>query len=235
MINGKVYIGQDAFGRADYFGSGKLIKRAIDKYGKNNFVKEIIEECDDKHILNEREKFWIKYYDSTNTSIGYNIRLGGEGIAPGTKLNDSHRDSIKEASIRNWEDEKYREKMKKLNEERIVNKTGIYSSSSVSKAAESRRGRKHSEETIQLFKAQRQGVYEGEKNPMYGTSFYEIWVEKFGKEEAEKRKAEVYANRKTYRGGYYQRWIEKFGKEEADRRKDALYEKRKRTLADKKK
>ena len=42
LINGKIYIGQDSNDRLDYFGSGLLIKRAIKKYGKENFNKQII-------------------------------------------------------------------------------------------------------------------------------------------------------------------------------------------------
>ena len=41
------------------------------KDGLENFTFEIIEECKkDSQILNEREKYWIKYYDSFNN--GYN-------------------------------------------------------------------------------------------------------------------------------------------------------------------
>lgn len=49
------------------------IHNAIRKYGINNFNIEEIEEVPNK-ILNEREKFWISYY---NTS--YNVTIGGDG------------------------------------------------------------------------------------------------------------------------------------------------------------
>lgn len=39
LINGKIYIGQDSKDRPNYYGSGKLIHRAIKKYGKENFKK----------------------------------------------------------------------------------------------------------------------------------------------------------------------------------------------------
>jgi len=34
LINGKIYIGQDFYNNSEYFGSGILINKAINKYGK---------------------------------------------------------------------------------------------------------------------------------------------------------------------------------------------------------
>ena len=52
-----------------------LISKAIKKYGKENFKFEIIEQC--KIVdLDEREIYWIKYYNSY--SSGYNMTMGGE-------------------------------------------------------------------------------------------------------------------------------------------------------------
>lgn len=50
--------------------------RAFRKYGYNNFIIEQLEECSEK-IVNEREKYWIKYYNSYHN--GYNATMGGEG------------------------------------------------------------------------------------------------------------------------------------------------------------
>lgn len=79
LINGKIYIGKDSRNRKDYFGSGSLLNRAIKKYEIVNFKKDIIEICFSLEELNIREIYWIKYYDSTNKQIGYNILPGGEG------------------------------------------------------------------------------------------------------------------------------------------------------------
>tara|TARA_Y100001938_G_scaffold133516_1_gene192982 strand:+ start:109 stop:258 length:150 start_codon:yes stop_codon:yes gene_type:complete len=40
-INERVYIGKDINDNPNYLGSGILIKKAIRKYGKDNFIKEI--------------------------------------------------------------------------------------------------------------------------------------------------------------------------------------------------
>ena len=50
--------------------------RAINKYGKDSFIIEQIEECDNE-VINERECYWINFYDAYNN--GYNCTLGGEG------------------------------------------------------------------------------------------------------------------------------------------------------------
>ena len=49
---------------------------AMRKYGGEHFKIEIIEECD-TFILEEREIYWINYYDSYRN--GYNATLGGDG------------------------------------------------------------------------------------------------------------------------------------------------------------
>lgn len=50
--------------------------KAIRKYGIENFNIEIIEEIDNSK-LNEREQYWIKYFNSVDD--GYNTTYGGEG------------------------------------------------------------------------------------------------------------------------------------------------------------
>jgi group I intron endonuclease len=77
-INNKIYIGKSNINDSKYLGSGLKIVFAIKKYGKENFTKEIIEECE-KSIVNYREKYWIKFYNSTDDNIGYNISSGGDG------------------------------------------------------------------------------------------------------------------------------------------------------------
>ena len=55
--------------------SNMAIHRAIKKYGKSNFTVEVIEEIDSAN-LNDRERYWIRYYDSYNN--GYNSTEGGQ-------------------------------------------------------------------------------------------------------------------------------------------------------------
>lgn len=101
QINHKVYIGQTndfekrmrghksvAFNKnANNY---KLhLYQAIRKYGWDNFSKEIIEEISDEEsqeYVDERERYYIEVYDSTNREKGYNIDLGGQNGAKKQKL-----------------------------------------------------------------------------------------------------------------------------------------------------
>lgn len=63
--------------------------RAILKYGEENFIIEIIEECSSQNIDN-REIHWINYYN-TYHGQGYNCTGGGEGgikPAPQAEINE---------------------------------------------------------------------------------------------------------------------------------------------------
>jgi hypothetical protein len=82
-INGKMYIGQRKYDKRKeyktYFGSGKLIKRAINKYGKENFSKIIICNTKNKNESNEKEKYYISLFNAVESDDFYNISEGGDG------------------------------------------------------------------------------------------------------------------------------------------------------------
>ena len=85
-INGKSYIGQTIQNVKERFYQhcatkcsqavlNMVIHKAITKYGKSNFTIEVIEEVESAN-LNDRERYWIRYYDSYNN--GYNSTEGGQ-------------------------------------------------------------------------------------------------------------------------------------------------------------
>ena len=81
VITGKIYIGQkhsNVFLGNKYLGSGKILKQAINKDGYNNFVVDLIEEVETQEKLDEREIFWINYFNATDRKVGYNICEGGK-------------------------------------------------------------------------------------------------------------------------------------------------------------
>ena len=85
-VNGKSYIGQTIQNVKERFYQhcatkcsqavlNMVIHKAITKYGKSNFTIEVIEEVESAN-LNDRERYWIRYYDSYNN--GYNSTEGGQ-------------------------------------------------------------------------------------------------------------------------------------------------------------
>ena len=50
---------------------------AIQKLGVDNFYPILIEQCDNS-ILNEREQYWIKHYQTKVENGGYNLTDGGD-------------------------------------------------------------------------------------------------------------------------------------------------------------
>lgn len=76
LINNKTYIGQHKTKKnekfLDYMGSGRLIVQAVHKYGKNNFLKEILAYADSAEELNMLEKQFIEK-ELLNDKAEYNI------------------------------------------------------------------------------------------------------------------------------------------------------------------
>lgn len=81
LINGKKYIGKKKYNKKadNYLGSGKHLKNAIKKYGKENFTRDIIAIGYNANDLNELEIYYIDKYDAANSQDYYNIASGGEG------------------------------------------------------------------------------------------------------------------------------------------------------------
>lgn len=121
-INNKIYIGQsnnihrrwlehlrsgqpEIYKQKNERDSKAPIHLAMQKYGIENFSIEILEKT---RKLDEREKYWISKFQSTNSDIGYNILEGGQKQAPlkgekhgQAKLTQKEVDKIKQELIAN--------------------------------------------------------------------------------------------------------------------------------------
>jgi len=76
-INGKFYIGKHQTKNLDdgYLGSGRILKKAIEKYGTDNFHKEILYICETEKQMNVLEKILVV----PDIEINYNLTKGGNG------------------------------------------------------------------------------------------------------------------------------------------------------------
>lgn len=138
-VNGKIYIGiHKTKNKYDsYLGSGKHLVRAINKYGKENFKKEILFEYED----HEEDMAWAKEKELVNKDFvlsddNYNISIGGykppvmvgkynpfygkthsveaklkmSEQRKGQTLTEEHKKKIGEKSKEWWQNEEHKEK-----------------------------------------------------------------------------------------------------------------------------
>jgi group I intron endonuclease len=185
LINNKIYIGQDIKNNPKYLGSGKLLKLAIKKYGKENFIKEKIIECVSIEELDRMEIFYINKFNSTDKKIGYNICEGGRSYRTmrgennpryGIRLTDEDRKKISEATKKSMTPEVC-DKIKKSRKYQVFSKETrkIWSDNrkgeknpNFGKRGELNHnyGKKHSDETrLKISESNK-----GKKNSMYGKS-----------------------------------------------------------------
>lgn len=105
-INNKRYIGQTTRTlkdrMRDHIAASKRDKNVsfrfyddLIKYGEENFEWNILEECIDKEDLDNKESYWIEYYDTTDPDAGYNQKGG----AANPFLTDEIKKKIGDAQI----------------------------------------------------------------------------------------------------------------------------------------
>lgn len=79
-VNGKFYVGIHSTENIDdgYLGSGKNLKIAISKYGRENFERVILKKCSSREEMIEEERK-IVTFDFIRRRDTYNSELGGSG------------------------------------------------------------------------------------------------------------------------------------------------------------
>lgn len=163
-VNGKTYVGQRKSSKEwyedKYMGSGKHLKAAQAKYGKENFEKFLIQYCYSKEETDKAEKFWIAEYRRRGKAE-YNIADGGQGGSPnkGRHFSDEWKRKISEAKKGKtpWN------KGKKGSQQawNKGKKLGPLSEETRQKMSEKRKGKKHSEETKRKISESMKGKNKG--------------------------------------------------------------------------
>ena len=173
LINGKFYIGthKTVDMHDDYLGSGKLLKKAIDKYGAVNFKKEIMFVFDnpEEMFAKEAEIVTEEFLSDNNT---YNLKIGGFGgfdyvnslIDQSWKAKNG-AESYHMSKVKN--DPDYRKKLNLSVSERLKtwHKEGKIT-------APNWKGKKHTEESKKKIGEKSSKNQSGSGNSQYG----KIWI-----------------------------------------------------------
>ena len=158
LVNGKKYLGKDSKNRESYLGSGKYLKAAIKKYGKNNFEKEIIEYCSNLDELNNREVFWLKKLQCKSDDNFYNIIDTITPCRQGKPLSKEHRDKIRRSSIGKKHTQQTRELLSDIQKERLSKKDCSHSELTKIKISSALKGKSFSDTHKKALSAVRKGV-----------------------------------------------------------------------------
>lgn len=174
MINGKRYLGQKNFDKKrsweKYLGSGSILKSAVKKYGKDSFVRNIIDIAYSQDELNQKEYDYSIFFNVVESDDWYNLMYGGRVVSGITRSNETR--------------EKLRKSLKgKFSGEKNPNYGKHHSEETKKKIAEKQKGRHPSEETRQKLKS-RTGERSSKHRPVYCSELNKIF---WGPTEAEQK------------------------------------------------
>lgn len=97
LLDNKKYIGQHTgYEDDDYLGSGTRLINAVKKYGRDNFKRDILCFCDSQEELDEKEIYWIKYFNAVKNDNFYNIAEGGKGTSKCAGLTEEEEKARRE-------------------------------------------------------------------------------------------------------------------------------------------
>lgn len=172
LINGKQYVGDhstddlNCHRTKNYLGSGKFtLHLAIQKYGKENFSREILEFFHTKQEAFDAQEKYIKEYN-TRTPNGYNISYKGGSEMSGGSVSEKTRKKMSDAK----KGIKFTtEHIKKLSESHIGNK---HSQEIINIIALKNKGQKRSKEAIKKMQkpkteAHKKNIKKGMKGKKY--------------------------------------------------------------------
>ena len=121
-VNGRKYIGSHNKSNKKYLGSGTYISKAIQKYGRKSFEKEILAECNTAEERRDLEEYFIDYYNAYKSPLFYNATKYAAGV---TKVSKNHK-----------------KKISKANKGHTYNKGRVWSEESKAKVSKANKGKK---------------------------------------------------------------------------------------------
>jgi len=163
LVNERYYIGMHSTSNLEdgYIGSGKRLRKSINKYGKENHVKEILEFLPNRSSLKLREKELVNE-DLLKDSMCMNLMIGGEG---GLAKNN---DNWKAALLKLHELKKDPEWNKKMFLQRSKGQHKSYDNGRI-QMPPNWKNKKHKEETKKKIGEANSVSQRGSGNSQYGT------------------------------------------------------------------
>lgn len=179
LVNNKIYIGVHKTSDINdgYMGSGKVIKRAIEKHGLENFQKDILEYFDDPESMYAREKEIVTDEFLLREDV-YNLRRGGYGGFDA--INKSGLGSCNLTNPEVWQ-KTLNSRLKRRENigltEAELNVGAQISKTKLAQVAEGVynpgfKGKQHTDCTKEKMRASAKGKQAGSKNSQYGT----MWI-----------------------------------------------------------
>lgn len=174
--SGKVYIGitgqdPETRWRNGYgYHKGMFFRNAIDKYGWDNILHEILYTDLTKEEAEQKEIELIAKYQSNNREFGYNIANGGSTIG---KHSTETRKKISEKAKGRIPSEETRKKISEANKGKLAkDKNPMYGKTHTAetrkKLSESHKGDKNTMRISEEARRKVSEAFKGDKNPMYG-------------------------------------------------------------------
>jgi hypothetical protein len=142
LINDKKYIGVDSKNNPAYLGSGKYLRKAIEKYGKENFTKEILFETPSLKEAYLKEKEIIQFLNADKLSEYYNVHEGGKGGWENIKTEGENNGMYGKSVLSVWI-EKYGEEEGRMRYSESRKKAGTSISASLKGQTKSEEHRKN--------------------------------------------------------------------------------------------
>jgi group I intron endonuclease len=181
IANGKCYVGfhttDKEYDKDPYFGSSVLLKMALKKYGKENFIMGVLEYISSED-WKQKERYWIEKMNAHVSQGGYNLTWGGEGTL-GMHHSDDSKEQNRKAHLGKLPSEITRGKMsnshigikqhseefkKKVSQNNKLFNTGkIASEQTKEKMSEKRRGVKKSEAWKEIMRAKKVEYWKNKK------------------------------------------------------------------------
>lgn len=196
-VTGRYYIGMHSTNNLEdcYMGSGTRLRRSLRKYGVEQHTKEILEYCNSRELLIERE-IAIVTNELIDDDLCINLKCGGEGGFI-SEEQQKHRSECGGKAFA--EKLKTDEKFKLEWTAKMVNglKDSYFNGKKDRNWGKDWTNNKHSEETKILMSQSSKGMGVGENNSQFGT----CWITRDGlNKKIKKEDLNNYINEGWYKG-----------------------------------